>query len=170
MTIKKLLYFTLILSLAIFAACSSSSEPQEEPIDEFALVAAVGDEYVENYSTASGGVNITMDALYVILIDPAQKDDVFLVDLRSGTDFASKHITGAENIALADLIDKVDDGTIPADKHIINICYTGQTASIATSVLNLLGMDASNLKFGMCGVTSDPAVVVKSDKWKNKVA
>ncbi len=169
MTIKKLLYFTLILSLTIFAACSSSSEPQEEPVDEFALVAAVGDEYVENYTTASGGVNISMADLYVILTDPAQADDVFLVDLRSATDYADKHLKGATNIPLSSLVDKVDDGTIPTDKRVVCICYSGQTASVATSVLNLLGLDASNLLFGMCGVTSDPQVVAKSDAWQKKI-
>lgn len=170
MTIKKLLYFTLILSLAIFAACSSSSEPQEEPVDEFVLVAAVGDEYVENYTSAAGsGVNITMDALYAILTDDAQKDDVYLVDLRGADDYAARHIVGAVNISLSALIDKVDDGTIPDDKRVISICYTGQTASIATSVLNLLGYDASNLKFGMCGVTTDTDLVPESYRWQDKV-
>ena len=169
MTFKKLLYFTLILSLAIFAACSSSSEPEEQ-VDEFALVAAVGDVYVKNYTSVAGsGANITMDALYAILMDPGQKDDVFLVDLRSSGDYTSRHIEGAANIALSALIEKVDDGTIPDDKHVICICYTGQTASIATSVLNLLGYDASNLKFGMCGVTADKTLVPGSDKWQVKI-
>jgi rhodanese-related sulfurtransferase len=169
MTIKKLFYFIFILSLAVFTACSSSSEP-EETVDEFALVTEVGDDYVANYVSGGGnGVNITMDDLYAILTDPSQVDDVYLVDLRGSDDYNAKHIKGAVNIGLADLINKVDDGTIPDDKRVIFICYTGQTASVATSVLNLLGYDASNLKFGMCSVTSDPNVVPKSDKWQAKV-
>ena len=47
---------------------------------------------------------------------------------------------------------KIEDGTIPTDKTILNVCYTGQTASYATSLLNLLGYDAQNLLFGVCGI------------------
>ncbi|MBE9484099.1 MAG: rhodanese-like domain-containing protein [Bacteroidetes bacterium] len=166
MTIKKLLYFSLILSLAIFAACSSSSEPEEQ-VNEFAVVTqTVGDDYVQNYSTASGGVNIIMDALYLLMTGD-EKDDLFIVDLRGATDYNYRHLKGAVNIGLSELIDKVKDGTIPEDKRIICVCYTGQNASIATSVLNLLEFDAQNLKFGMCGVTTDVNLVTKSDMWLN---
>jgi rhodanese-related sulfurtransferase len=171
MTIKQLLFFILAASLVLFSACSedSSTEP-EQPIDEFALVTEVGDDYVQNYTTPGGsGVNITMDALFTILTDDMTKDDVFMIDYRSSDDYNARHIEGAVNIGLGELMDKVEDGTIPVDKTIINICYTGQNASIATSVLNLLGFDAQNLKFGMCGVTTDTDIVPKSNTWANKV-
>ena len=41
---------------------------------------------------------------------------------------------------------------------------------MATATLNLLGYDAQNLKFGMCGVTDDIALVQGSDKWSNQIA
>jgi rhodanese-related sulfurtransferase len=166
MTIKKLLYFTLILSLAIFAACSSSSEPQEEPVDEFALVAEVGDVYYTEYPIS---VNITMDILFENLTDGDTSDDPFIIDWRGSDDYDARHIKDAENIALGDLVARVDDGTIPTDKTIVNVCYSGQTASVATATLNLLGYDAQNLKFGMCGVTDDTILVPGSDKWSTQI-
>jgi len=169
MTVSKFVYFLLIVSLALFTACSSSSEP-EEAVNEFAVVTqAVGDDYVQNYTNASGNVNISMSDLYAIMTDDAQKDNIYIIDWRSSADYGSRHLKGAVNISLGSLVDKVNDGTIPTDKTIINVCYSGQNASVATSVLNLLGFDARNLLFGMCGVTTDTDLVPKSDSWQNKV-
>jgi rhodanese-related sulfurtransferase len=167
MTIKKLIYLLLALSLALFSACSedSATEPEETPVDEFAVVAEVGDTYFGIYS----GVNISMATLYDNLTDGDSGNDPFIVDLRGTDDYNAKHIVGAVNISLGDLMNKVDDGTIPDDQTVVFVCYTGQTASVATSVLNLMGYDAQNLLFGMCGVTSDPVVVPKSDRWQSKV-
>jgi rhodanese-related sulfurtransferase len=169
MTLSKLFYLLLIVSLALFSACSSSSEP-EEVIDEFAVVTeTVGDEYILNYTNASGNVNIAMSDLYVIMTDNLQKDNIYIIDWRSSADYTTKHLKGAVNISLGSLVDKVNDGTIPKDKTIINVCYSGQNASLATSVLNLLGYDARNLLYGMCGVTTNTTLVPKSDSWQNKV-
>ncbi|MBN1317861.1 MAG: rhodanese-like domain-containing protein, partial [Anaerolineales bacterium] len=51
--------------------------------------------------------------------------------------------------------------TIPADKPVVVVCYTGQSASQATSVLNMLGYDATALLHGMSSWTTDPEVYVK---------
>ncbi len=92
-------------------------------------------------------------------------NDPQIIDWRSAADYDAGHISGAINIAIGDLIDKVNDETIDKTKHIVNVCYTGQNASVATATLNMLGYDAQNLLFGMCGVTSNPEIVVKSDRW-----
>lgn len=165
MTLRNLIYLILAASLVFFSACSDSTEPAEEPYDEFGAVAAVGDVYFADYSTA----NISISALYDNLTDGDDTNNPFIIDLRSSADYNSAHITGAENMTLGSLIDNVDNGTIPADEAIVVVCYTGQTASVATSVLNLLGYSASNLLFGMCSVTSDPAEIPGTDKWINKV-
>ena len=73
------------------------------------------------------------------------------------------------NISITDLVNKIDDGTIPSDKPILNVCYTGQTASYATCVLALMGYEAQNLKFGMCGVTTD-TTINGTDKWTGQIA
>lgn len=151
----------------LFSACSeeSATEPPV-PIDEFALVAEVGDVYYTEYPSS---VNITMDVLYENLTDGDTSDDPFIIDWRSAADYDARHIKGAENLALGDLVARVDDGTIPMDKTVVNVCYSGQSASVATATLNLLGYDAQNLKFGMCGVTDDTDLVPKSDMWNTQI-
>jgi rhodanese-related sulfurtransferase len=140
------------------------------PVNEFDLVSDIGDIYVQDYTSASGSaVNISMDWLYTILTGSGTENEIFIIDFRAAADFDVRHIKGAVNIVLSDLINKVNDGTIPEDKTIICVCYTGQTGSIATSVLNLLGFNAQNLTYGMCGVTTDTDLVPNSDVWINKV-
>ena len=172
MTFKKLIYLILAVSLVLFSACSeeSATEPQDEPVDEFALVAAVGDVYYTDYTTAAGGVNITMDVLFENLTDNDTSDDPYIIDWRGIDDYNNRHIKGAVNMVLGDLVAKVNDGTIPTDQTVVNVCYSGQTASVATATLNLLGYDAQNLKFGMCSVTDDIEIVSNSNKWTGQIA
>jgi rhodanese-related sulfurtransferase len=51
---------------------------------------------------------------------------------------------------------------------VLNVCYTGQSASYATAYMNMLGYEAQNLKFGMNGWTADPAVHL--NRWENAVS
>jgi hypothetical protein len=51
--------------------------------------------------------------------------------------------------------------TIPPDKDVVVLCYTGQTAGQATAALNMLGYEAYSLLFGMSSWTTDPEVFVK---------
>jgi hypothetical protein len=51
--------------------------------------------------------------------------------------------------------------TIPTDRDVVVVCYTGQTAGQATAALNMLGYEAYSLLHGMSSWTSDPEVFVK---------
>ncbi|OQX88972.1 hypothetical protein B6D60_00510 [candidate division KSB1 bacterium 4484_87] len=162
------IFLVLMLALVIILGCDKDNGTEPEEVDEFALVAEKGDTYFSNYTTPSGlPVNTSISAVYDVLTDGNTANDPFIIDYRSATDFASGHIKGAMNMALGDLVDKVDDGTIPKDKVILNICYTGQSASVATAVLNLLGYDAQNLLFGMCAVDTS---ISNTSQWMNQVA
>ncbi|MFA7330483.1 MAG: rhodanese-like domain-containing protein [Candidatus Delongbacteria bacterium] len=76
--------------------------------------------------------------------------DLFIVDLRSATDFAAGHIEGAHNVALADVGDYVAANNTNSDEVAV-VCYTGQTAAFATMALRMLGHDAFCMKWGMAG-------------------
>ena len=170
--IRRNLWLLLGLMLFIGFGCSEDEETPTEPEQnvEFDLVAAIGDDYFTNYTTVSGaGVNTTIDNVFANLTDGNDGNDPFIIDYRSAADFATGHIKGAVNISLGSLADKIDDGTVPATKAIVNVCYTGQTASYATAVLNMLGYEAQNLLFGMCGVTTDNTINGTSN-WLNQIA
>lgn len=165
---KKLLTLLLTVSLALFLfmGCDDDNPTEPEPeINEFELVEAVGNTYFSNYVTASGkGVNIKIGDVFTNLTDGNTANDPYIIDWRKDVDFATGHLKGAVNMSIKDLLAKVEDGTIPTDKTILNVCYTGQTASHTTAILNLLGYEAQNLLFGMCGVTTS-ADINGTDKW-----
>lgn len=170
---KRILFVILTLGLfvTLFIGCDKKSSTGPEPINEFDLVAAVGDNYLTTYKTKSGAeVNIGIDALFDLLItDGNTANDPFIMDCRSAADFAAGRIKGAVNIPPANLMDKIADGTIPKDKKIVSVCYTGQNSSLVTSTLNMLGYDCQSLLFGMCSVTSDPTKIPASDRWATQI-
>ncbi len=91
---------------------------------------------------------------------PALADlDAFLnkysiLDIRNLEAFNTSHIQGAKNVAFADILTEAD----AASEQILVVCYTGQTACYATSLLRLSGhSNAQALKWGMSGWNTETA-------------
>lgn len=83
----------------------------------------------------------------------------YILDIRSDAAFAAGHIEGAHHIKFADLLTEA----AKADKQIVVVCFTGQTACYGTSLLRLYGYeDAQALKWGMSGWNAD------FDSWTGK--
>ncbi|OQX96062.1 hypothetical protein B6I21_02190 [candidate division KSB1 bacterium 4572_119] len=166
--LRKLLVPFLVLSLIIVVSCDKDNGTDPEPVNEFELLTEVGDVYYTAYTTASGaGVNTTIPVVYDNLMDGNTANDPFIIDYRSAADYADGHIVNAVNISLGDLVSKIEDGIVPSDKMILNVCYSGQTASVATAFLNLIGYEAQNLKFGMCAVDTS---IANTHKWLSQIA
>ncbi len=76
----------------------------------------------------------------------------FLVlDIRKPEHFAERHIPGAKNVKYYDIINYFKNDIQPNDyDKIALVCYSGQSASYLTSLLNMLGYDnVYAMKFGM---------------------
>jgi rhodanese-related sulfurtransferase len=110
------------------------------------------------YVTSNPPWNIVAKDLYLLLKDGDSSNDPVIVSVRSAADYAKGHVPGAINIALADLAKPDSLAKLPKDKKIVVYCYTGHTGSQATAILNLLGYNATNLKFGMVSWTKDTNV------------
>ena len=99
--------------------------------------------------------------LFENLNDGDPENDPYIISLRSAEDYAKGHIPGAVNMSVKTLFSAENLATIPPDKDIVVVCYTGQTAGQATAALNMLGYEAYSLLFGMSSWTTDPEVYVK---------
>lgn len=88
-----------------------------------------------------------------------------IIDIRSAASFGEGHIEGAVNIPPADGdLSGVIAEAAKAEKQILVVCYTGQTACFVTSCLRLLGhRNAQALKWGMSGWNGD------FDSWSGKI-
>ena len=75
-------------------------------------------------------------------------DGKYIIDIRSAEHFAEGHMTGAVNSTLGNILETAKG----ADKPILVVCYTGQTAARAVVALRLSGYPkAALLKWGMSG-------------------
>jgi len=162
--IRLIAVISLILLLAavpLLSACGGGApdegeevvtdEEEEEEEEEVEVVEFdVVQDAVATYLTDPAG-NMTADTLNLMI---AEDDAPYIVSLRSATDYANGHIPGAVNITFGDL------ATLPEDEDILVYCYTGQTASMATAVLGVLGYDVQNLLHGMSSWSTDPDVYV----------
>jgi rhodanese-related sulfurtransferase len=99
--------------------------------------------------------------LFENLNDGDPENDPYIISLRSAEDYAKGHIPGAVNMSVKEMFTLDNLATIPPDRDVVLVCYTGQTAGQATAALNMLGYEAYSLMHGMSSWTSDPEVYVK---------
>jgi rhodanese-related sulfurtransferase len=99
-------------------------------------------------------VNNDMDLNQVISTETYGKfatkttDGKYILDIRKAIDFETGHLAGAVNTTLGGILDAAK----LADKPILVVCYTGQTAARGVVALRLSGYpDAALLKWGMSG-------------------
>jgi len=89
-------------------------------------------------------------------------DKYYIIDIRSSTDYGNGHIQGAKNVAFTDIL---TDAPNAGAKPILVVCYTGQTACYATSLLRLYGYSYTQaLKWGMSGWNATTA-----GSWNNNI-
>lgn len=157
---KKLTLLFMISFLA-FMSCKKDEETTQDP------VGATKFETLKNYM-----VNNDLDLPDVLsgwtLAAPSSVDDLpafldayYFIDIRSADDFAAGHIEGAVNSPLANIL----TAAASADKPIVVVCYSGQTAGHAVMGLRLSGYsDAKVLLFGMSKWSS-----ATSGSWVNNI-
>lgn len=135
---KKLLALMLIFSMFFVIGCS------EDDVDEFDTLVTYLEE--DNYINNMGSWIMKESAPTLPLTD------YFILDLRAAEDAAPKigyntvHIEGAKMSTLGTMF---DDVVAAADKPILVTCYSGQTASFAHALLQMKGIEAYVMMFGM---------------------
>jgi len=114
---------------------------------------------LDNYLSSDKAPVISAQALFENLNDGDESNDPVVLSVRSPEHYAIGHIPGAINIPWTQLGDPANLAKLPPDKPIVVYCYTGHTGQVATTLLNAMGYDATNLKFGMMGWSKDADVV-----------
>jgi len=155
-TMKKLslllIGFLLIPSL-LFTSCDRGVDPDSgTTLPAFELMR---DHMIANKLDISD-ILVNPDGEKFVVAAPAAGDyDAFIakyyiLDIRNADAFNnSGHIKGAKNIAFKDILTEAEKS---GGKPILMVCYTGQTACFATSLLRLYGYSHTRaLKWGMSG-------------------
>jgi len=94
--------------------------------------------------------------------------NIHIIDIRKPTDFNQGHIPGAVNLGMNQLLDYFKNDINPNSfSHIVMVCYTGQSAGFATSILQLLGYDnVYDMKWGMSSWDKNTA----EKKWMKNIS
>ena len=153
---KRMYMVLLILSIMLLVsgcgnAAEDTAELSGEEIEAILADVAGGEEalstaglsYFSELSSESKNL-LSSEAVNTLVNDGA---DVFIMDLRSGDDYAIGHIQGATNIPWFEVGNNIEQ--LPKDKQIIVACYSGQSAGQTVGVLRVMGYDAVSLLGGM---------------------
>ena len=134
---------------------SPTPEPTPEPeTDELGLLSEQITARLAEWSPVIGA-----EALFENLNDGDKSNDPFVLSVRSREHYELGHIPGAYNIPWREIANPENLSKLPADRQIVAYCYTGHTGQVAATVLNVLGYDVTNLKFGMMAWTDDAEVL-----------
>ena len=147
---KKFAVLNLVLVLSLLLGTAALAQE-----GDFGVVQRTTDGELDGWSPV-----ISADALYENLNDGDTGNDPFIVSVRSAEHYALGHIPGAINIPWKEIAKEENLAKLPTDKPIVVYCYTGHTGQVAATVLNSLGYNVQNLKFGMMGWTQNDEVVV----------
>lgn len=84
-------------------------------------------------------------------------DDMLILDIRRPEDYAAGHLKGAVNLSFFDMSIPEALNSLPDDRPIMVYCYTGQTASQVTALLNIAGRMTKNVQSGFeNAITKEP--------------
>jgi rhodanese-related sulfurtransferase len=120
------------------------------------IVRAAADAWLNSEDTKAV---VSADSLFENLSDGDTSNDPVVLSVRSAEDYAKGHIAGAINIGWSQIASAENLAKLPSDQPIMVYCYTGHTGQVATTVLGVLGYEASNIKYGMMGWTEDDEVL-----------
>lgn len=146
--IKWLALLLVGIMLSAFAVgCGTSKETAKTPeesktADQKVTIEQVADKY---YTNMGADVYKISEADLKAKIDKGDTS-FLLIDIRKAEDYAKGHIKGAVNIPFAKVNEYLDK--LPADKEIIEYCYTGQTAGQTVAIMNMYGLKAKSLNLG----------------------
>ncbi len=149
----------ILLLSALFAVFFVSCDDGDDPIPAI-NEAEVLVEYLESAASPLGKDFVSTDLPTIISATDVNSlnltSQVYVIDIRSSTDFATGHIIGAHNVALGDVLSHIESTDLSAYTKVVIACYSGQTAGFATSLLRLLGYDnVFSLKWGMSSWHTD---------------
>lgn len=146
---KRAVLFAFVLDFSVLLAGAFSASSMTA--SEFELMSEAADAYLGSGKSP----NITAQDLFNVLNDDDSGNDPFILSVRSASQYAKGHIASAINIPWREVARQENLAKLPKDRQIVVYCYTGHTASQVTALLNILGYDAINLKFGMTSWTRD---------------
>lgn len=148
----------------IFLAFAAVSCEKTEDVDEAKLLV----EYMESLDGGGDYANTAMPAIKSAADTKTGNiaGTMYLIDIRDAADYTAGHVENAVNVTAGELLTHLDGTDADDGKDVVLICYSGQTAAWATSLLRLSGYDnVYSMLYGMCSWNADFA-----GSWNNNIS
>lgn len=162
----KLLLLSVLFAFLFVTSCKKDEEVTPIQINESEVLAT----YLESTASPLGKDFVNTDmptimgATEVFTLNATGQ--VYIIDIRSAADFALGHIVNAHNVALGEILTHIQGVDLTNYTKVAIVCYTGQTAGFAASLLRIMGYDkVFSMKWGMCSWNADFA-----GKWNTAIA
>jgi rhodanese-related sulfurtransferase len=140
------------------------------------IIWSAADEYLRQYKIENISAGSLYDPLFAILhplyvspyeepdkdmlvlpfgVQPGENDESFtwpfILDVRTEAEYTQGHIPACVHIPFTEVFTVSNMRKLPPDRQIVVVSNTGHTSAHVAALLNLLGYDAVNLKWGMSG-------------------
>jgi len=163
---KKHNLWLLGLLLAFVFVTSCKKDDDDPAVNESEVLV----NYLESSDSPLGKDYVSTDLPSIIAASEVktlnETGQIYIIDIRSAADLATGHIANAVNVTLAGIVDHVKGINMNNYTKVAIVCYSGQTAGWATSLLRLLGYSkVFSMKWGMCSWHEDFAA-----RWKNNIS
>lgn len=159
--LSKLLIGLLLIPALFITSCDRGDDPTDNPIIETTPDFELMKDFMVDNDLDIDKILTNVDGQKFVVAVPggltdveaeAFLEDYYIMDIRSNADFLTAHVLGANNVAFTDILTEAEN----ANKPILVICYTGQSACYATALLRMYGYhDTRALKWGMSGWDSN---------------
>ena len=153
-----LLFLTLLLlrTTGIQPIAFAADPPAKGPASQFDTIREAIDAWLGKQTESE----ITAEELFGLITDDKPANDPFIVDLRYLDSalpdvYVKAHVPGAVNIPWRNILKKENLMKLPKDRMIVVYCYNGHIGSQVAPILNLLGFNAKNLKWGFTSYACD---------------
>ena len=124
-------------------------------LDKFEIIRAAGDAWLSSNKPGE----ISNGELFRNLTNNEPGYDIFLIDVRKAEDYARGHIVGTINIPWEEIATNENLKKLPPNRQIVVYGYTGgDMAAHTAAILNALGYNALNLRWGITSWTYNKSI------------
>ncbi len=166
MKYTKLLWYFMVFSLLFATACNKDDDEDPAPAKGESEILA---SYLESTDSPLGKDFVSTDMPTIMKAEDVKglmaTGEVYIIDIRSADDYNLGHIENAVNVTLGDILTHIEGVDLSGYQKVAIVCYTGQTAGFAASILRIMGYDkVFSMKWGMCAWHEDFA-----GKWNSNI-
>ncbi len=155
----------LVFGFLFVTSCKKDEDDPQPQVNEAEVLAS----FLESNDSPYGKDYVNTDMASIMPATEVRQlnltGQVYIMDIRAAADYANGHIENAVNVPLGQVLSHIESIDHASYEKIAVVCYGGQSAAYATSLLRLMGYNnVFSMGFGMASWNADFAT-----PWQNAI-